>query len=146
MTLAHVEVVKSTNSVMELKALFNLVIGFLFILPLNGQLSLKEEPAIMRIMAQYEKSNQETPTIRAWRIQIMTTNDRSAMESGLLKFEMLYPHLEYKWEHNPPYYQVRVGAYEKRDDLEAFLLELKKEFPSSLPVKDDINKKEILKF
>lgn len=88
----------------------------------------------------------EEPTIRGWRIQIMTTNDRSEMEAGLLKFEELYPDIDYKWEHNPPYYQVRIGAFEKKNDLEVYLIDFKQEFPSSIPVQDDIKKTEILEF
>ena len=68
------------------------------------------------------------------------------MEKSYKKFEMLYPHVDYTWEHNPPYYQVRVGAYEKKEDLEATLLEMKKEFPLSIPVQDDIAKQDLVEF
>lgn len=111
-----------------------------------GQVTIKEDPAITRLMQSYEQSNKEEELVRGWRIQIMTTNDRSQMEAGLLKFENLYPHINYKWEHNPPYYQVRIGAFEKKNDLESYLLDFKKEFPSSIPVQDDIKKTEILEF
>ena len=52
--------------------------------------------------------------------------------------------MRYKWEHNPPYYQVRTGAYELREDLEAKLLELKKDFPSAIPVQAEMKKGELL--
>ena len=115
-------------------------------LAVSGQVTITEEPDIKSIMSAYEQSNKSEEIIRGWRIQIMTTNDRSEMETGLLKFERLYPHIDFKWEHNPPYYQVRIGAYEKKNDLEAFMIELKQEFPSSIPVQDDIKKTEILNF
>ena len=123
-----------------------MLLGFLFLssVVLNGQVTLTEEPAITKLMEYYVKSNTNTPFVRAWRIQIMTTNDRSEMEKGIKKFEVIYPHIDYKWEHNPPYYQVRIGAYEKKNDLEAFLLELKQEFPSAIPVQDNILKKELI--
>ena len=69
---------------------------------------------------------------------------RRSMEKAILDFERLYPHINFDWEHNAPYYQVRVGAYEKREDLEAFLLEIKKDFPSAIPVQADIEKKELI--
>ncbi|MBT8232881.1 MAG: SPOR domain-containing protein [Saprospiraceae bacterium] len=113
---------------------------------LFSQVTIKEDPNVSRIMNAYETFNKEEPTVRGWRIQILTTNDRSNMEAGVKRFERLYPHIDFKWEHNPPYYQVRIGAYEKKAELEAFLLELKQEFPSAIPVQDDIQKTEILKF
>jgi len=111
-----------------------------------AQVTVNEEPAVTKLINSYQQSNMEEPTIRGWRIQIMTTNDRSEMEAGLLKFEELYPDIDYKWEHNPPYYQVRIGAFEKKNDLEVYLIDFKQEFPSSIPVQDDIKKTEILEF
>ena len=122
------------------------ILFLLFTAASYAQVTVKEDPSITRLMQSYEQSNKEEPIVRGWRIQIMTTNDRSQMEAGLLKFERLYPHINYKWEHNPPYYQVRIGAFEKKNDLEAYLIEFKKEFPSSIPVQDDIKKTEILEF
>jgi hypothetical protein len=122
------------------------ILLLLFTAASYAQVTVKEDPSITRLMQTYEQSNKEEPIVRGWRIQIMTTNDRSQMEAGLLKFERLYPHISYKWEHNPPYYQVRIGAFEKKYDLEAYLIEFKQEFPSSIPVQDDITKTEILEF
>lgn len=128
-----------------MKAIF-FILFTMFTLVINAQVLIQEEPAIQSIMSIYEQTNKSESFTRGWRIQILTTNDRSEMEAGLQKFQTLYPHIDYKWEHNPPYYQVRIGAYEKKNDLEAFLLELKQEFPSSIPVQDDIIKTEILNF
>ncbi len=111
-----------------------------------GQVTINEEPAITEVMQKYIHNNLQKPTVRAWRIQILTTNDRREMEDGIKKFEMLYPDIQYTWEHNPPYYQVRIGAYELREDLEAILLMLKNNFPSSLPVQAEMEKTELLKY
>ena len=111
-----------------------------------SQVRLEEEPTIKEAMEKYEKLNLDKKIVKAWRIQIITTNDRREMDQARLKFERLYPHIKQSWEHNAPYYQVRVGAYEKKEDLEAFLLELKKQFPSALPVHDDIEEKELIDF
>lgn len=112
----------------------------------DAQVVINEEDAVSRMMKRYTENNHNTPMIRAWRIQIITTNDRASMEEALEEFEELYPKIKYSWQHNPPYYQVRIGAFEKKDDLEAFLLKLKADFPSSIPVQDDIDKKEIISF
>jgi len=105
---------------------------------------LTEEGAITQMMDQYRQTNIDNPIVRAWKIQILTTNDRRTMETGIKKFEMLYPDVPYAWEHNPPYYQVRIGAYERKEDLEATLLELKRDFPSALPVQAEMKKTSLI--
>ena len=129
-----------------MKRLLFIPILLLFSAGLMGQVTINEEPAITEVMQKYIHNNLQNPTVRAWRIQILTTNDRREMEDGIKKFEMLYPDIQYTWEHNPPYYQVRIGAYELREDLEATLLMLKNHFPSSLPVQDEMKKTELLKY
>lgn len=112
---------------------------------MTAQVTIIEEPEITKLMDIYKSNNSKKSVVRAWRIQILTTNDRREMEQGIKKFEMLYPKIKYKWEHNPPYYQVRIGAYELREDLEATLLLLKKDFPSALPVQAEMKKTDLLK-
>ncbi len=110
----------------------------------QAQVNIEEEAIVKETMQEYQRENLEKKIVRAWRIQIITTDDRREMDLANYKFQRLYPHIKYNWEHNAPYYQVKVGAYEKREDLEAFLLEIKKEFPSAIPVQDDIEKKELI--
>ena len=112
--------------------------------PLSAQITLSEELEIKQLMDEFVKKNRQENIVRAWRIQILTTNDRRTMEQGIKKFEALYPDLDYDWEHNPPYYQVRIGAYELKEDLEATLLTLKRDFPSSLPVQAEMRKTDLL--
>ena len=125
---------------------FFLLLIFVFSgLSLSAQLTINEEEDVKELMDRYRSINQQKPIIKAWRIQIITTDDRREMETAKRKFERLYPHIDYSWEHNAPYYKVKIGAYEKKEDLEGFLLQLKKEFPFSLPVQDDIEKSELIK-
>lgn len=145
------EVVKNINIVMVSRSLnsyclpvFVIVITFLFSLNGFGQIVINEEPEIKEMMDAYKRSNFDTPVVRGWRIQIVTTNDRSTMEKAIRDFNKMYPGIKHNWEHNPPYYQLRIGAYEKRQDLEAFLLKLKDDFPAAIPVQDDIEKTKII--
>lgn len=122
-----------------------ILLCFLFSVSLaSAQVTLSEESEITRMMDQYRQNNIDNPVVRAWKIQILTTNDRRKMEQGIKKFELLYPSIPYSWEHNPPYYQVRIGAYELKEDLEATLLELKRDFPSALPVQAEMSKKALI--
>lgn len=112
---------------------------------LSAQVTVKEDLAVETVMNKYKNIHAETNVVKAWRIQIITTDDRREMDLANQKFKLLYPHIWHNWEHNAPYYQVKVGAYQKREDLEAFLLEIKQEFPSAIPVLDDIEKSELVK-
>lgn len=129
---------------MLVKAILATLITFFCMSLAEGQITILEEPEVTNLMEQYRRNNITDKVVRAWRIQILTTNNRREMEQGIAKFEMLYPAIPYKWEHNPPYYQVRIGAYELREDLEATLLELKQDFPSALPVQAEMEKKELI--
>ncbi len=131
---------------MSLRLLYTLICFLFGLLPLEAQVTISEEPAISDLIRYYKSENSKKSFVRAWRIQILTTNDRLEMEQGIKKFQQLYPGLNYDWEHNPPYYQVRVGHYELRADLEAVLLELKQDFPSALPVQADISKRALIDY
>lgn len=125
-----------------------LFLMFLCFFPVIGesQVVISEESEITELMRQYRQTNASEQVVRAWRIQILTTNDRRTMEQGIKKFEILYPEINYSWEHNPPYYQVRIGAYELKEDLEAMLLQLKQDFPSALPVQAEMKKSKLLEY
>jgi len=129
-----------------IKALLYSALFFFGFSNVSGQVTITEEPSIIRLMQVYKSKNAQNPVARAWRIQIVTTSNRREMEMAYQKFERLYPHVNYEWEHDPPYYKVKAGAFEKKEDLEAILLELKKEFPLSIPVQDDIAKKDLIEY
>ncbi len=123
------------------------VLSLLFLAQLaEAQVILNEEAAVTRLMETYRSHHLKKPQVRGWRIQVLTTTDRFKMETGMKQLDLLYPHYDYKWEHNNPYYQLRIGAFEKKADLEALVLELKKDFPSALPIQDEMSKREIIEF
>lgn len=107
--------------------------------------TFNETPTVSRLMDQYLENNMEEETLRGWRIQIISTDDRRKMEATKAKFENLYPEIEVSWKHMVPYYQVRAGAYENKTKLMAFLITLKEEFPMATPVVDQIDKREFVK-
>jgi len=128
-----------------MKYLLPLFLITFFSVSAKAQIRINEEPEITQLIQKYKSENHKKTIVRAWRIQVMTTSDRREMEQGNLKFETLYPHLDYSWEHNPPYYQVRTGAFELREDLEPLMIQLKKDFPAAIPVQDEMRKSELIK-
>lgn len=110
----------------------------------QGNVNMSYSSNIEQMMDKFITDNKQSESIKGWRIQIITTDDRRKMESAISKFSALYPGTEVKWNHVPPYYRVRVGAYENKMQLMAFLLDLKKDFPAVIPVVDDIQKTELV--
>lgn len=110
----------------------------------QGEVSVNTSATITQMMDQFTSTNKAETTIKGWRIQIITTNDRRKMETARSKFSSMYPDVELKWNHVAPYYRVKVGAYENKMQLMGFLLELKEDFPGVIPVMDDISKSELV--
>ena len=89
-------------------------------------------------MEKFIRNGKANDKIKAWRIQLITTDDRRAMEQALASFRSLYPGISAEWKHVSPYYQVRIGYYETKNKLMPFLLDLKKTYPPLLlEIKND---------
>ncbi len=124
----------------------NIFLAFLLLVGINltAQVSVSEEAGISALMNKYMAKNQLEESVKAWRIQIITTSDRREMQSAQYKFEREYPGMQMAWKHVPPYYKVTVGAWRDKLACDAFLGRLKKSFPLAIPVVDNISKQELL--
>jgi len=121
----------------------------LTILPLHlvlGQQNVRVETSLSvdRLMEKFVTTGKANETIKAWRIQIITTDDRREMETVKSNFTSMYPGMNVDWKHTAPYFQVRVGYFENKNKLMPFLLELKKTFPSATPVYDNVSKRALV--
>jgi len=128
-----------------MKALLASLVFLFTINVIQAQISIVEEPGISSLMNKYLAKNQLEETVKAWRIQIITTSDRREMQNAQYSFEREYPGMQMSWKHVPPYYKVTVGAWRDKIACDAFLGRLKKSFPLAIPVVDNINKVELLK-
>ena len=124
-----------------------LFIGILFLNSAFGQgnVTVITSPPIDQMMDKFTTTNRAETSIKGWRIQIITNDDRRKMEAARSKFSWLYPDVKVKWNHVAPYYRVKVGAYENKMQLMGFLLELKTDFPGVIPVMDNIRKSELVR-
>lgn len=133
--------------VIKLKSIFIIpVLVFVIALPLIGQsnMKLKTSYSVSAMMEKFVENGKANENIKAWRIQIITTDDRRQMESAMATFTTLHPGVNMDWKHVSPYYQVRVGYYENKNRLMPFLLDLKKTFPSATPVYDQVSKRALV--
>lgn len=122
--------------------IFILLFGFISLGAQSVQI-IEEEP-IKRMMEKYIESNKSNGIIRGWRIQIITTNDRRNMESARARFQGLYPGIPISWEHETPYYKVKIGAYRDKITLQPYLQMFKKDFPTAIPIMDNVKKSELI--
>lgn len=111
---------------------------------LASQTVINEEAEIAAMMNNFVAKHKTNDAIRGWRIQIITTDNRRKMEAARSKFSGMFPDIPIKWQHESPYYKVQIGAYEKKMDLQGFLLELKQDFPTAIPVLDNVYKSELI--
>ncbi|MBK9733596.1 MAG: hypothetical protein IPO92_00980 [Saprospiraceae bacterium] len=131
-----------------MKILNLLLIVFIFLVGFRaiGQknVNLSASTSVNMMMEKFVTQGKSNETIKAWRIQIITTDDRREMEKAKSMFSSLYPNINVDWKHVAPYYQVRVGYYENKNKLMPFLLELKNTFPSATPVYDNVSKRTLV--
>jgi len=137
--------IKKFNVKIHTVRIIMICFSFFFLDLCQAQIRVQEEEGVAIMMSEYLSMNRQTSTVKAWRIQIITTPDRRKMEDARGKFAGIYPHLDSYWTHENPYYKVKVGAFETKEDLQNFLLELKHDFPSAIPVQDDIEKSELVR-
>jgi hypothetical protein len=110
----------------------------------QNNVKIKASPSVDQLMQRFTSNGKANETIKAWRIQIITTDDRREMETAKSTFSSMYPGMNIDWKHVVPYYQVRVGYFENKNKLMPFLLELKKTFPSATPVYDIVSKRALV--
>lgn len=107
-------------------------------------IKIEESSSVSYMMEKFIEYGKSNENIKAWRIQIITTDDRREMERATSSFTSQYPTVSMDWKHVIPYYQVRVGAYENKTQMMPFLLELKKLYPGATPIYDNINKRTLI--
>ena len=129
----------SQRDALNMKSLYTVIFAcFLIPVNLSSQVLIKEEPSVARLMNDFVYTNQQKETIKGWRIQIITTNDRRQSENAKARFSRIYPDIHVKWKQEVPFYKVQVGAYETKEELQAFLQEIKTDFPAAIPIVDDV--------
>ncbi len=119
---------------------FFLLAGFS---PLFGQI-IEETLEVKTLMQNFEKIGKEQLYVEGWRIKIISTTDRRALEKAKWLFEQKYPDLVYSLSHEAPYYSMKVGAFEDRIDVEPMLVLFKEDFPLAIPFRDKVTKTELL--
>lgn len=135
---------KPSNFIRKLFLIVSILIDLTIVGNSQNNVKIEASPSIEKMMEHFISTGKSNEMIKAWRIQIITTDDRREMETAKSTFSNMYPGMNIDWKHVIPYYQVRVGYFENKNKLMPFLLELKKTFPSATPVYDSVSKRALV--
>lgn len=116
--------------------LFVLLYSTLGSFSLQGQVIIESEE-VSALIKSYALSNKQSDYINGWRIQIVATTDRLALENTKNKFQQSYPDIPLQVIHDRPYYHLRVGAF--FDKKEAVLTKyfFRKSYPGAMEIIDN---------
>ena len=149
MIYAHAVVVKNLKTVMELnksiKMKFTIaIVAFIYCIQsyAQGNVTIKEDPKVTRIMDLYLKINKSVSHISGWRITVITTTDRRMMEQTRASFQQQF-NLKTKWEYKEPYYYLKAGAFMSRAEAAYSLESIKKKFHNAFLSTDKIAYEEL---
>ena len=109
----------------------------------DAQVTFNEQQSVKQLMDYWTTQHRSEPALEGWRIKIISTTDRRALERAKAKFDQYYPELSCVQNYEAPYYSLKYGAFETRLDLEPMLVQFKNDFPNSIPFRDKILKSEL---
>ncbi|MEM6769913.1 MAG: SPOR domain-containing protein [Bacteroidota bacterium] len=111
----------------------------------QSNVSIDVEPGIEDLLELYQTENEEVTKVPGWRVQILATTDRGRLESVESEFKVNYPSISVDWVHTKPYYKLRAGAFQTKQEAERLKFTLGKQFEGVYLVKDEINESRLLK-
>ena len=124
------------------------IIGLLLTGPVAfGQSSVQVDaaPEIVQLMELYQTENEEVTKVPGWRVQILATTDRARLELVESQFKVNYPSITVDWVHTKPYYKLRAGAFQTKQEAERLKYTLSRQFEGVYLVKDDISENQLIR-
>ncbi len=78
--------------------------------------------------------------VTGYRVQVISTSDRSAANGARAKLMRLFPQYKTYLEYQSPYFRVRIGDFLQKDSAHALQEELEQYFPNgAFTIQDRIN-------
>lgn len=105
----------------------------------EGQVMIRQSPAIERLMTDYVGSNRSSSGVEGYRIQLYSgtgNNTKQEAQDVRTKLLTLFPNERVFVEYNAPFMRVRVGAFRHKHEALPLLRKLKTSFPSCYIVRD----------
>jgi len=107
--------------------------------------TVKTEPGIDALMELFQTENEAESKVDGWRVQILATTDRNRLNTVESEFKVNYPSVLVDWVHTKPYYKLRAGAFQTKQEAERLKYTLGRQFEGVYLVKDKIDKNELLR-
>ena len=97
-----------------------------------------QDSSIQKVITLYQTFAKEKRQINGYRIQLASNNSRQDLLTMKAKFIQQFPDQAAYIEYTAPQFKLRVGDFRGRGEADAFLVELRKAFPSGFIVPDKI--------
>ncbi|MEM9929236.1 MAG: SPOR domain-containing protein [Bacteroidota bacterium] len=111
----------------------------------QSAVSIKTEAGIDDLMELFLTANEEESKVDGWRVQILATPDRNRLETVESAFKVNYPSVPVDWVHSKPYYKLRAGAFQTKQEAERLKYTLSRQFEGVYLVKDKVGENELLR-
>lgn len=111
----------------------------------QSAVSINPEAGIDDLMELFQTENETESKVDGWRVQILATTDRSRLETVESAFKVNYPSVPVDWVHTKPYYKLRAGAFQTKQEAERLKFTLGRQFEGVYLVKDKVGENELLR-
>lgn len=111
----------------------------------QSAISIKTEAGIDDLMELFMTESENENKVDGWRVQILATTDRNRLETVQSEFKVNYPSVPVDWVHTKPYYKLRAGAFQTKQEAERLKYTLGRQFEGVYLVKDKVGENELLR-
>lgn len=111
----------------------------------QSSVTINADAGISDLMELFQTENERVLKVPGWRVQILATTDRARLETVESEFKVNYPSISVDWVHTKPYYKLRAGAFQTKQEAERLKYTLGRQFEGVYLVKDDISENQLLK-
>ncbi len=103
----------------------------------SQNINVEEDYFVSQMLERHVQNNKAHTITSGWRVQLFSTSDRNKVEEAKQKFLRDHPGVSVDWTHAKPYYRLRAGAFTTKLEAMRLLHQLKKDYPSAFPAKDN---------
>ncbi len=108
-------------------------------------ITVKNGPGIDALLELFQTENESENKVDGWRVQILATTDRNRLNTVENQFKVNYPSVPVDWVHKKPYYKLRAGAFQTKQEAERLKYTLGRQFEGVYLVKDKVGENELLR-
>lgn len=109
------------------------------------RITVRESAKVQQLTDLFQRVNENTSKVDGWRVQILATTDRARLETVETDFKVNYPNIPVDWVHTKPYYKLRAGAFQTKQEAERLRYTLSRQFEGVYLVKAEVNESELLR-